>query len=94
MTLFVDTNVRLKARRAVRLLKDIFEIVPLDGRIIQQAMDSEMDDFEDAIQWFSAMQAGAETIVTRNAPHFPTEHIAVQSPRELIEAHGLVPPGR
>lgn len=77
----------------MRLLKDIFEIVPLDARIIQQAMDSDMDDFEDAIQWFSAIRAGAESVVTRNAAHFPSGGIAVQSPRELIETHGLVPPG-
>jgi predicted nucleic acid-binding protein len=75
------------ARTAMALLRDIFQLVPLDVQITNQAIDAKISDFEDAIQLFSALRSGANVLVTRNPAHFPGGEIAVQTPAEFLAAH-------
>lgn len=75
------------ARKAVRAIRDTLMLVPLDESICTQAVDSAIADFEDAIQFFSAIRAGAEVLITRNPKHFPAGGIAVQTPEEFLATH-------
>ncbi len=82
---------RLKGREAtqeyLRTLRDLFEPAALDSQVINQALDSRLVDFEDALQWFSALRCGAECLVTRNIAHFPSKDIPVMTPAEFLAAH-------
>jgi predicted nucleic acid-binding protein len=78
---------RSNAERALRLMRDIFTPVDLTGRIMNQAMDAGFDDFEDAIQWHSALHARASCIITRNAGDFPHSPLPALSPAEFLAAH-------
>lgn len=75
---------RKTADRMVILLRDTFVPVALDGQILNQAIDANFKDFEDAIQYFSAIHAGADCIVTRNIADFPSTDIASLTPKELL----------
>lgn len=75
------------ARKALSILRDIFTLVPLDMQIANQAIDAEIKDFEDAIQFFSAIRAGASVLITRNPRDFPVGDIAIQTPAEFLAAH-------
>ncbi len=75
---------REAAQVALKVMRDLFRVVPLDEQVLHSAMDSDFSDFEDAIQFFSAVRSGADRIVTRNAQHFPREPIVPLSPRELL----------
>ena len=75
---------RVKAEKAMRLIRDVFESVPPDGQIINQAIDSGMDDFEDAVQFHSATRAKAAYLVTRNPAHFPKSDLPVLTPEEFL----------
>jgi predicted nucleic acid-binding protein len=75
------------AREAMGILRDLFQLVPFDLKIVNQAVDSDIDDFEDAIQFFSAISAGATTLITRNPKHFPAKDIAVLTPEEFLAAN-------
>ena len=72
------------ARKAVGILRDIFHLVSLDAQIVNQATDSDIDDFEDAIQFFGALRAGAAYLITRNTRDFPSDDIPVQTPGEFL----------
>ena len=72
------------AYRAVTLVRDIFRTVLLNDRIINQSIDAQWKDFEDAIQYFSAIHADADYIVTRNVSDFPKEGIAIMTPEDFI----------
>ena len=74
----------VKAKQAVVTLRDTFNIVPLDGKIIDQAIDADWNDFEDAIQFFSAIRCDAECIVTRNQKDFKDSSIPAMSPKDLL----------
>lgn len=81
---------RLRARQAANrmmvLLRDTFSPIPLDQQILDQAIDSGFKDLEDAIQYFSAVRAGADCIVSRDAGAFPQSDLPVLTPAELLTA--------
>jgi predicted nucleic acid-binding protein len=75
---------RAKAEKAMRLIRDVFESVPPDGQIINQAIDAGMDDFEDAVQFHSAIRAKTVYLVTRNPNHFPKSELPILTPEEFL----------
>jgi len=79
---------RQVADRMMILLRDTFTPVVLDKQILDQAIDAGLSDLEDAIQYFSAVRAGADCIVSRDARAFPTSDLPVLTPQELL-ATGL-----
>ena len=66
----------------IRCILNLFTVVPLDESILRMAVDFPHKNFEDAIQFFSALQAKADCIVTRDRSHFSTEYLPVLSPAE------------
>ena len=75
------------ARKTLVLLRDIFSGVAPDQQILNQAIDSDIDDFEDAIQFYSAVHAGTDYLVTRNAGDFPAGTLPVLMPDDRGEGH-------
>ena len=69
----------------VRLILNIFSIVALDESILRLAVDLPHKDFEDAIQTFSAVQAKADCIVTRDREHFSSSYMPIISPAEYLD---------
>lgn len=78
---------RAKARRAMLLLRDTFAVVDFDSQVLQQAIDAELKDFEDAVQYFSAIRAEAACLVTRNPRDFPHDGPAILTPEQFLAAH-------
>lgn len=79
---------RRGAMRAVRLVRDVFEIVPIDEQLLNQAIDSPLRDFEDAIQFHSAIRGNADCIVTRDLRHFRGVDLPVLSPDAFLASLG------
>jgi len=75
------------ARQAIRILRDIFTPIPLDAQTLNQAIDADIKDFEDAIQFFSAIHAGAAILITRNPKDFPAADLVIQTPTEFLATH-------
>ncbi|MDD5698383.1 MAG: PIN domain-containing protein [Victivallaceae bacterium] len=75
---------REKAERAMHILRAICTPIPFDTQILNQAIDSRMKDFEDAIQFFSALHSGADYLITRNVKDFPRVDIPVLTPEEFL----------
>jgi predicted nucleic acid-binding protein len=67
-----------------QLLSD-FDVVPLTKEILRQARTRKSRDYEDLIQYFSAIHAGCELIVTRNKKDFPRIGMKTVSPQELLK---------
>lgn len=80
---------RKTADRALRLLRDVFTPVPLDIQILNQAIDSDFKDFEDAIQFHSAIRSDASCLVTRDISHFPTADLSILAPTEFLASAAL-----
>jgi len=66
-----------------QILED-FRIIPLTINILKQARTVPGKDFEDLIQYFSAIHEGCDVIVTRNKEDFPSVGIKIMNPVELL----------
>jgi hypothetical protein len=56
----------------------------LDEKIIDLALNSEFSDFEDAIQYFSALQNEVEVLLTRNLKDYKKAQISVLTAQDFI----------
>ena len=74
--------------RIIRLCRELFTIVPVGEWSIDQAIAIEPKDFEDALQYFSAEQAGADCIVTRNiADFYFATNVEALEPEEFLNKY-------
>ena len=69
-----------EARRLLSKFKVLVKVLPVDDKIIELALHSKFKDFEDAIQYFTALEGGLELILTRNIKDFKSAEIAVRTP--------------
>ena len=77
-----------KAREAMRMMRDVFKTIAVDDQLINQSIDSDIDDFEDAIQYHSGLHAHVRHLVTRNTRDFPDGAISVLAPDEFLAVWG------
>lgn len=57
----------------------------LDEKILDLALISDFNDFEDAIQYFTALENGCEVIITRNKKDFRNVLLPVMTADEFIK---------
>ncbi|MGO8702372.1 MAG: type II toxin-antitoxin system VapC family toxin [Candidatus Brocadiia bacterium] len=77
------------ATTMLRAMRDTFHIVACDEQILQQAIDAKFSDFEDAVQYFSALRVNAVCMVTRNPRHFPKSSLPIFTPHEFFSVHSF-----
>lgn len=75
---------RDKIELVYKQLNLIFEIADFDANILQQAIQMNWKDFEDAIQSATAQKVKADFIITRNIKDFVESKIPSLTPTELI----------
>ncbi len=68
----------------LRKFKILSEVAMLDDEIIEKGLNSNFSDFEDAIQYFSALKANCNIIVTRNIKDFKESKLPVMTPDEFL----------
>lgn len=66
-----------------KLLK-LFEVAPVNRAVLDSALSSDFQDFEDAVLHESATYREAQGIVTRDLAGFKGSKINVYSPEELL----------
>jgi predicted nucleic acid-binding protein len=79
------------ANKALIILRDTFELAPTTGQIVNQAVDAKLKDYEDAVQYFTALQANADFLVTRNLGDFPKDGILVLDPLSYLIRNNTQP---
>lgn len=65
------------------IVKSICTVTTVNEAVIDRMLQSDFNDLEDAIQYYSALAFGAEAIVTRNIKDFTTSKIPVVSPHDF-----------
>ena len=71
-------------RRQIRDLRNLIHPVDLTTQLLDRAVSSAIVDFEDAVQYYSAVYCDADCIITRNARDFPQDGIPVLSPAAFL----------
>ncbi len=73
-------------RRIISTFKVLVRVLPLDEKITDLALNSDFKDFEDAVQYFTAIENDHVGIITRNQSDFKTSSIPVMSAGEYLRS--------
>lgn len=75
-----------KALNLISELEEYVEIQETNRIVLRKAIKSDFNDFEDAIQYYSAVQLGnIDIITTRNLKDFKKSEIPVLSPETTVK---------
>jgi len=72
------------ARAVMTNLLQFIKIATVDQKTIEQALNLDLSDFEDAVQMISAVQCHAEFLITRNVKDFQPSLLPVMQPSEFL----------
>ena len=79
----MDAN---KAKSIIRKLRLIVKTLSLDDKIIGLALNDEtFSDFEDCLQYFTALENNQEIINTRNLKDFKNSKLPTMTAKQFIE---------
>ena len=76
----------IEVRSILRKLKVLVNVLPLDDKITDLALNSEFGDFEDAIQYYTAVENDQDLIITRNQPDFKESKLPIMTAKEYIKS--------
>ncbi len=79
----LDAN---KAKSILRKLRLIVKTLSVDDKIVGLALNDEtFSDFEDGLQYFTAIENGQELIITRNLKDFKNSKLPTLTAKQFIE---------
>ena len=74
-----------KARQLTAEVLNTFRVCALTETILHSAMNSSMDDYEDAAQAFSALADGLDYIITRDVKDYEKSPVKAITPTEFLK---------
>ncbi len=74
-----------KAKEVLRKFKLLVKVLPMDDKIIDLSLNSDFKDFEDAIQYYTAIENKLEVIITRNLKDFKLSKLPVMKADEFLK---------
>lgn len=66
-------------------MRDHLKLVSVNEKVLNKSIDSEISDFEDALQYECALKSKADFLITSNKKDFPSEDWIV-SPEAFVSA--------
>jgi len=76
-----------KFYETISVFRPVFTIVPVGEKAVDEALVLKARDFEDALQYFSAVYANADYLLTRNIKDYGFASIEVMTPADFIQRH-------
>jgi predicted nucleic acid-binding protein len=74
------------AKEKLRKFKIITEISKIDESIIEKGLNSNFSDFEDALQYFCAVDSKCDIIITRNGKDFKHSLLPIMTASEFLNS--------
>lgn len=74
---------REAANSAIKNLLKLYSVAKVDGVVLESALNSNFNDFEDAVLYFSGWNVGVHGIVTRNGSDFKAAQLPIYGPDDL-----------
>jgi predicted nucleic acid-binding protein len=75
---------KTKVRKTIAGIMNRFKVIAIDEEILNKALFSEIEDFEDAVIEIASKENAAEYILTRNIKDFKKSVIKPITPEELL----------
>lgn len=81
----ISSNISKKtAAKTISKLRSLLKVLPFTDKEIGEALNSNMKDFEDGVQYFIAVNNGLKTIITRNIADYKNVDINVFLPNDFL----------
>ena len=77
---------KTKAIQSLIKLKSLVQVLNCGDRVIELALSSDFTDFEDSIQYYTALENNIKTLITRNIKDYSTANITISTPMEYINS--------
>ena len=73
-----------EARKILLKFKVLVEVLAVNDKIIDLSLASDFNDFEDGMQYYTAIENNMELILTRNKKDFKNSNLPVLTAREYL----------
>ena len=73
-----------EARAMITNFLQFIKIAPIDQGTLEQALNLDYDDYEDAVQMISAVQCKADCLITRNVKDYQPALLSVLQPVDFL----------
>ena len=77
-------HLKMEARKALAKFKVLVDVLAVDDKIIDLALTSDLKDFEDAIQYYTAIENEMDIIITRNKKDFKNIDLPILNAKEFL----------
>ncbi len=78
-----------EARAVLTNMLQILKVAPVDQTTIEQALNLDYPDYEDAVQMMAAVQQKVEAVITRNGQDFKPALLPVIQPVDFLASRNL-----
>ena len=77
---------KFQSKAILKKIAFVVQILPLNSKVIDLALiDETFSDYEDGLQYFTAIEHQQDVIVTRNLKDYKNASITVMTPRQFVE---------
>ncbi|MDR2758493.1 MAG: PIN domain-containing protein [Spirochaetaceae bacterium] len=76
-----------KSKEQLKDLRLLVKVLPIDENIVDMALSSKFNDFEDGIQYYTAKEQKLFGIITRNLKNYKIKDIVIQSSNEFVKVN-------
>lgn len=78
------------AKSALRKLRLLIHVIDSSEKVMDQSLNSSFNDFEDAVQYYTALNNNIPIILTRNLKDYKNAKVLVQSPEMFLVTNGFI----
>lgn len=77
---------KANARKKLSAFKTLVEVLPVNDKIVELALASDFSDFEDGLQYYTAVEHSVKLLTTRNLRDFKNAAITVLTPNQYLKS--------
>ncbi|MCR4835468.1 MAG: PIN domain-containing protein [Bacteroidaceae bacterium] len=71
-------------RNLLSNFRQLSRVATINERTVDDSLASQFKDFEDALQYYTALKAKADVIITRNGKDFSASKLPVMTVKEFL----------
>jgi predicted nucleic acid-binding protein len=76
-----------QARKILMKFKTLVTVLSVSDKVVELALLSDFKDFEDALQYYTALENGVTLLLTRNLKDFKTAGIPIMTAEQYLKKH-------
>jgi predicted nucleic acid-binding protein len=74
-----------KSKEQIKDLRLLVKVLSIGENIVDMALSSNFNDFEDGLQYYAAKEQNLFGIITRNLKDYTTKDIVIQTSKEFVK---------